>query len=108
MCNQVNKEPIRIHVNLTGNARNPIGSAFNKQDYISVGFGIAVIEKDGVVVFDGENQENLMTLEQAEKQIQFDINSDYTLVLNAPLWDAKWRRNKDGEWICFESGMGFA
>lgn len=97
-----------IHIDAIGGVRNPIGSIFDKKGYVVVGFGEAEILKDGIAIFDGESQEDFTTLEEAEKQIQFDPNSDYVLVLNAPLWDAKWRRNSDGEWVCFESGMGFA
>lgn len=99
---------VGIHLDLSGSSRNPIGSIFLKTNYVAVGFGIAKIKKDGITIFDGESQENLITLEEAEKQIQFDLNAEYVLILNAPLWDAKWRRNRHGEWICFESGMGFA
>jgi hypothetical protein len=100
-----------IHINWSGEARNPIGSELSPDEYIAVGFGYAVALCDGETVYDENllpDDEYLSQLKDIEAIARLNPESDWQIHIDAPLWNAKWQRNPEGRWICFESGMGFA
>jgi len=103
-----------LHINVGGEQRNPIGSIADPNMTICVGLGIAQIEKDGVVLFDGEKSDEIKTLAEFEEIAKKSPNSKWICRMETPLWDAVWKRQQiwenpqEGQWICIENWMGFA
>lgn len=112
------KHAVYVHVNLTGDARNPIGKVSSLDRVICVGFGGAAVYRDGEMFVDGEqperrsvlNQEGFVTLRKIEHWIkkQRAGHHRWTARMDAPLWSAKWERQRPGKWVCVEAGEGFA
>jgi hypothetical protein len=75
---------------------------------IAVGFGGAVVTKDGEIVIDGERAEDWVTVEQAEKLAAADPDHDWRIELDAPLSYKEYQRHAPGEWVLIKSGRGFA
>lgn len=107
-----------VHVLLTGEARNPIGKVSSLDRAICVGFGWAVVQRDGEVVIDGERErrralltsDGVVTLRKVEKHIRRlrQGHRRWTATVRAPLWNATWERQRPGKWVCVETGEGFA
>lgn len=107
-----------IHFNLTGEARNPIGRVSFLDRQIIVGFGTAVVLRDGKRFVNGEypdrrsvtDRQGFVTLRKIEKWIKRHGagRSRWTAVMEAPPWSAKWERQRPGKWVCVAAGMGFA
>lgn len=112
------KRAVYVHVNLTGDARNPIGKVSSLDRVICVGFGGAAIYRDGEMFVDGErperrsvlNREGLVTLRGVERWIKRHRagHHRWTARMDAPLWSATWERKRPGKWVCVEAGEGFA
>lgn len=101
------------HINLSGTSRNSIGSIADKNISRVVGFGSSQIVNDReevILDFEVENEKEdlCVSIAEAEQKISFDPNTKYFLKINAPLWNATWERNSLGEFVCTESGSGFA
>lgn len=76
---------------------------------IAVGFGYAGIHRDGVAVWSESNyiDEDCMTFADATRMALAEPGTEWTVVMDAPLWSAKWRW--DGAvWAVVETGLGFA
>lgn len=107
-----------IHFNLTGEARNPIGRVSRLDRQIVVGFGTAVVLRDGKRFVNGEcperrsvtDRQGCVTLREVEKWIKRNRagGSKWTAIMCAPLWDATWERQRPGKWVCVAAGEGFA
>lgn len=114
-----------IHVSTTGTTRNPLGRFVSLDTCICVGFGSAVIRRDGEVYEDGDNPKRrsilgwvrsrgefyrVVTLRSIEKHIKRMRagHHRWTAEVDAPLWSAKWERQRPGKWVCIEAGEGFA
>jgi hypothetical protein len=109
-----------IHVLTTGERRNPLGSVARLDMGIAVGFGEAVVTRDGRVVLDGErffanmrrgltDREGWARVRHAEKLARrYPRRATWRITINAPLWSATWERKRPGKWICVEAGKGFA
>lgn len=107
-----------MHLNLTGETRNPIGRVSSLDRAICVGFGVAVVLRDGKVFADGENErrrflltsDGVVTLRKVKKYIRRmrQGHHKWSAMIRAPLWDATWERKRPGKWVCVEAGMGFA
>lgn len=107
-----------VHVSLTGEARNPIGKVSSLNRAIVVGFGGAVVRRDGAIFVNGErperrsvvNRHGVVTLRKVERWIKRHRagHSRWTARIDAPLWSATWERKRPGKWVCIEAGEGFA
>lgn len=79
---------------------------------ICVGFGCAVVTKDGEVVHDGEwNYEDgrePWTVQDAEDAAVADPDHDWRIVKRGPLHGETFQRHGPGKWVCVESNPGFA
>jgi hypothetical protein len=107
---------ILIHVNTTGERRNPIGSIASLDMLIAVGFGSAVVTRNGKIVVDGEaatprklrDPNGFISLRSVEKMVRRDPRGTWRVEINGPLWSASWERKRPGKWECVDSGKGFA
>jgi hypothetical protein len=109
---------VYVHINTTGTLRNPIGRVSSLDRAICVGFGVAAVRRDGKLFADGENErrrflltsDGVVTLRRIEKWIKrhHANGSKWEANICAPLWDAKWVRQRPGKWVCVEAGEGFA
>jgi len=109
-----------VHLNYSGEARNPIGSVASLDMIVAVGFDVAVVKRAGRVVIDGErdlsaharrrfcNKEGYVTLRKVEKVAAKDPRGPWSVEIRAPLWDATWIRKRPGKWVCVSAGPGFA
>ena len=88
----------------------PRPSFFPADGVIAVGFGCAVLMRDGRTVYaepqDGED--DYMTGHQAEELAKADPDHDWKIVLEAPLSARTYQRHGPGEWALVEQGPGFA
>lgn len=126
------------HIQLTGTAKNLIGSLAQASMQISVGFGTAICTKDGEIIFDDSWWEALC--ESVYRQ-SVEPNLEVTAIVS--VWDSKlipfesrtvqdmeviasldpnhdWRivldaplwgaiwQRQENDWICIEAGQGFA
>jgi|SRR6185312_2080136 len=112
------REATVIHVMTTAETRNPIGSVARLDMTIAVGFGSAVVTRDGKVMLDGEkfyrnarrrlaDGEGWASVRHAEKLAK-RTRGVWRIEIDAPLWSAKWERKSPGKWVCIEAGEGFA
>ena len=107
-----------IHFNTTGTLRNPIGKVSSLDRVIGCGFGWATVSRDGVLFVNGErpkrrsvtDRNGWVTLRKVEKWIRRHGagRSRWVASIRAPLWDAKWERQRPGKWVCVAAGEGFA
>lgn len=112
------RERCYVHFNTTGTLRNPIGKVSPLDRVLAVGFGVAVVLRDGKRFVNGEaperrsvtDREGWVTLRTVEKWIKRNRagGSKWLAVMDAPLWSAKWERQRPGKWVCVAAGMGFA
>lgn len=77
--------------------------------YIAVGFGTAIVTKDGVQIFDGErpDDDEYHRLGEFEAIASADPDHDWRVVLHGPMHGETYQR-QDGQWICVERNEGFA
>lgn len=105
-----------IHILTTGARRNPLGRAAHLDMPIVIGFGSAVVTRDGRTVLDGERAKpgrhadwmGYMRVRHAEKVARRHPRSTWRIEINGPLWSAVWERKRPGKWLCVEAGEGFA
>lgn len=79
--------------------------------YICVGFGMAYLEKDGVIVYDGEKENdfrNVWTVEKAEELARKEPDCDWRIHFIAPLSERHYQRQGESMWVLYEKGNGFA
>jgi hypothetical protein len=79
---------------------------------IAVGFGSATVERDDVVVIDGERQwqktGDCPTFADAEALAVADPDHDWRVVLHGPLHGETYQRQGPGEWVLVDKNEGFA
>ena len=77
---------------------------------IIAGFGVAVIERDGVPFHDGSNDtpRAAKRLHEIERLASADPDHDWRFVLDLPLRSAVYQRQGPAEWVLVETGKGFA
>lgn len=78
---------------------------------IAVGFGEAVVKKDGAIVYDEnccEDEQDFWTLEDAENAAKEDPDHDWRILLDAPLSMREYQRQGENEWVLVNKGIGFA
>lgn len=90
----------------------PAPEEFPRDGLICVGFGRAVVERDGEVVADGETDEwaESLTGAEAERMAAADPDHVWEIHLRAPLLERRYRREgrEIGRWVLTEKGPGFA
>lgn len=84
--------------------------SLNMQKLIAVGFGCAVVTKDGETVYSEPqgDDETFWTAQDAENAAMSNPDHDWRIHFHAPLYDAVYQRHSDGHWPLIEKGMGFA
>lgn len=79
---------------------------------IAVGFGSAMLLKDGECVYDeqdvGSGRDDYMTAEEAELLAAADPKHDWRISLIAPLSERHYQRQGEKHWVLYERGEGFA
>jgi len=77
---------------------------------IAVGFGIACLTKNGIVVWEEGNKDwnECITVAQAEEIAAKDPDNDWRIELHAPLSDAIYQRHGKNKWVLVKVGPGFA
>lgn len=78
---------------------------------IAVGFGMAVVTKDGLPVYqEHRNMEeaDFWTTQEAENAALADPDHDWQIILEAPLRGRTYQRHAPGQWVLIDSNPGFA
>lgn len=70
-------------------------------------FGGSHIEKDGQIFYMPKNDTRGKTLRAIEKTASKEPNYDWWLIINTPMYDAVYQRQK-GKWLLVKKGNGFA
>lgn len=75
---------------------------------IAVGFGSAVVLRDGEAVYEEVDGEDPITVAAAEDMAARDPDHDWRIFLVAPLYEAEFQRHAPGRWLPISRGRGFA
>lgn len=81
---------------------------------IVIGFGEAVLYKNGKQVIDGEKfyrdseEQIYFTFFDAENIAKSDRDNDWRVVLNGPLRGCTYQRHGVDKWVLIETNIGFA
>ena len=91
---------------------SPVEETAPLDTMVAVGFGSALITKDGEVVYSEPSNptswDDLPELSVCEAMAQADPEHDWRMVLEAPLRGSTYQRQGDERWVLVESTMGFA
>jgi len=88
----------------------PIPTQATMEKLIAVGFGCAILTRDGETILDGEDPPNdeFITFQDAEDLAMADPDHDWQVVLHGPLHGETYQRQGAGVWLCIERNEGFA
>lgn len=89
----------------------PIPTQAPMEKLIMVGFGVAVIRRDGQTVANGERWDEgdgFLRFSDAEAMAKDDPDHDWRVVLHGPLHGETYQRQGEGVWLCIERNEGFA
>jgi len=79
---------------------------------ICVGFGMACVEKDNVLIYDGEEEYRLnkkvKKVRYFENQARKDPDHDWRIIKHGPMHGETFQRHGKNDWPCIESTRGFA
>lgn len=80
---------------------------------IAVGFGNAMVTKNGDVVYDemdvdAKEWADYWNCAKAEEEAIKDPENDWRIHLIAPLSERHYQRQGDNHWVLYEKGQGFA
>jgi hypothetical protein len=75
---------------------------------VSVGFGRAVVEKDGVVIYDDNKVRVSKMVEHFERMAAKDPDHDWRIIKHGPMHGETFQRHGKENWVCIESNKGFA
>jgi hypothetical protein len=79
---------------------------------IAVGFGSAYATKDGVLIYDGEQDYRAgnepKTLSFIEEIAKAEPAADWQVILYGPLCGEIYQRQGDAKWVLIDSNEGFA
>jgi len=79
---------------------------------VCVGFGMACVEKDGVMVYDGDEEYRLYgkakKVRYFENLARKDPDHDWRIIKHGPMHGETFQRHEKNRWICIESTGGFA
>lgn len=106
--NWTREKPIKGKIR--GCLHNPIYDEAPPFMLIAVGFGNAIVTKDGKTVYKETPEKEyweMWTTEDAEKLAAEDPDHDWRIVLYAPLYGRTFQR-QDGHWFLIAENEGFA
>jgi hypothetical protein len=88
----------------------PRPSLFPADARIAVGFGMAVLTRDGAHVWseDGRDWDACLSGAQAEGMAAADPDHDWRIELEGPLSGRMYQRHGPGKWVLIEQSEGFA
>ena len=79
---------------------------------ICVGFGVAIVTRDGETIYDGERafkeDTEPWTTQEAENAAAADPDHDWRIVKDGPMHGETFQRHGPGKWVCVKSNSGFA
>lgn len=85
---------------------------FGPENLIAVGFGSAMVLKNGDPIYDEQSNEHAgrdyWIGKDAENVALKDPDNDWRIQINAPLYDAEYQRQGPGHWVFVSKGQGFA
>ena len=99
-----------IHGKIRGCFHNPVYDEAPPYMLIAVGFGNAIVTKDGETVYKEPteyDERDIWTTAEAEKLAAEDPDHDWRIVLYAPLYGRTFQR-QDGHWLLIAENRGFA
>ena len=76
---------------------------------LAVGFGMVTVTRNGRLVWCGDDEET--TLQRFEDRAAVESGKGrgrWVVAFDAPLSSATYTRQRNGEWLLTEKGMGFA
>jgi hypothetical protein len=85
-------------------------ATLSAESRIAVGFGVAVLTKDGKTVWRerGHDWRECMTVAEAEALAAAQPQRDWRIVLYGPLHGEIYQRRGDMNWVLIEQNQGFA
>ncbi len=85
-------------------------STFEPTMHIAVGFGSAVLTKDGRTVWEEDQTGETEPIDgaEAERRAARDPDHDWRITLDGPLSGRTYQRHGPGLWVLVEQNMGFA
>jgi len=79
---------------------------------IAVGFGTAIVMKDGEQIYDGERDwqdgKEPKSVQYFEDMAKLDPDHDWQIVKKGPMHGETFQRQGENNWVCIESNEGFA
>ena len=80
---------------------------------IAVGFGIAMVQKDGEIVYnemdvDAESWDDFWTTQTAENEARKDPDHEWIIDMQGPLQGRTFKRMSEDNWVLIDSNIGFA
>lgn len=81
---------------------------------IAVGFGTAMLTKNGNPVWDemdlpeDATWDQYMSGAQAEELAKKEPDEDWRIIIIGPLKEGEWQRQGDAHWVLYREGLGFA
>lgn len=90
----------------------PKPKIFPEDGIIGVGFGSAMLTKDGCIIYseptNADEGDYFMTGAEAEALAAADPDHDWRIELMAPLYGKTYQRHDVNMWVLVEQNMGFA
>lgn len=88
----------------------PIAPLLDLDRPIAVGFGYAGLLRDGLGVWEEQqcDDEEPMTVAQAEAMAAADPDHDWRIALHGPMHGEVYQRHGQNEWVLVEKDEGFA
>ena len=90
----------------------PIEQIADLRKSIAVGFGAAYLERDSVMIYDGEealhNGKKPKTFKWAEFCARKEPDRDWRIYLHGPMHGETYQRQGENRWVLVESNEGFA
>lgn len=79
---------------------------------IAVGFGMAIVTKDGKQIYDGEadyrQDKKIKRVRYFENLARKEPKCDWRIIKNGPMHGETFQRQGKNNWVCIESNNGFA
>lgn len=86
----------------------PLRTQLCRDTLIAVGFGSAMLTRDGEVILEEGDSDDFHTVGEAEDLAALDPDHDWRIVLHGPLRGATYQRQAEATWLMVEKNSGFA
>lgn len=86
----------------------PTRTQLCRDSLIAVGFGTAMLTRDGEVMLSEGDSDDFHTVGEAEDMAILDPEHDWRIVLHGPLRGATYQRQAEATWLLVEQNDGFA